>query len=363
MTITVPVTAQTVQVFGDYATAQTVVNTGQRTAYLDSQTGVGVSGLPLAPGSNVVWDAHRPLFVACAVGDATTLVVTDNSGPIFNPAAIASQIISQGLAGQISASIFASGIPTVDSPTSLFQVSGWGSLATSTGATILSSATYGTYVDCSKQQNVTLSVTVPSASSSIVPTGYWRLDVYWKTKTISTVTRQETFFLKDATQLAIQIPCKGELVGMYLINMSGDPRTIDRIVCMGSQRLVADPDFFPDIYTAQDGWIGSASSGFVATADTVMPVASAAWLLIPCRRGLTHWSFLFSAPLSSGGMVQVTPLAVYGHGYSIQILIPPGSTAFEADVALPDHPCLIYVGGAPAIDAGTFLSITWTSKN
>lgn len=68
------------------------------TVYLDTTPGINASSaMPLPPGASKVWIAGQPCFAIAASGQSAQVNVSDNVGALFNPAGIASQIISQGL--------------------------------------------------------------------------------------------------------------------------------------------------------------------------------------------------------------------------------------------------------------------------
>lgn len=100
-----------------------ITNTGAATAYLDTeQQATPTTGVPLSAGSTVIWQAGRPLWVTAPA--ATSLTITENSGAIFDAGAVASQILSQGLAGDIAQQINGLGVPSVDAPITLLDIAG-----------------------------------------------------------------------------------------------------------------------------------------------------------------------------------------------------------------------------------------------
>ena len=62
----------------------TLVNGGQVPIYLGQTYGQGTpaEGMPLTPGSSIVWDAYRPLYASCETGQTSQLWSTANTGPI-----------------------------------------------------------------------------------------------------------------------------------------------------------------------------------------------------------------------------------------------------------------------------------------
>ena len=100
-----------------------IVNTSTTaTVYLDTTRGVtATSGMPLPPQSTKRWESGDPCFAICAAGNTATINVSDNAGELANPAAVAGQILTQGLAGQIASAITLSGVPIIDTPALIYN--------------------------------------------------------------------------------------------------------------------------------------------------------------------------------------------------------------------------------------------------
>lgn len=73
-----------------------------------------VGGYPVGPGSSLTWDRSRPLFASCDDGKTVELLVLANSGPLFSSSAIASSIMSAGLAEAIANQITLNGVPPIN---------------------------------------------------------------------------------------------------------------------------------------------------------------------------------------------------------------------------------------------------------
>ena len=69
------------------------------------------NGYVLSPGSSVVWEAGKALFLGGKAGGRA--FISDNSGALFDASAVASSMIQQDLAGKIAESIRVEGIPPV----------------------------------------------------------------------------------------------------------------------------------------------------------------------------------------------------------------------------------------------------------
>ena len=88
----------------------TLVNIGPNVAYLDEAVLPGAgNGIPLAVGSTLPWDKDLALFATSPLG--ATIVVSPNGSTPFDPGAIASQLITQGLPALIASAIYGLGIP------------------------------------------------------------------------------------------------------------------------------------------------------------------------------------------------------------------------------------------------------------
>lgn len=128
------------------------------TVYLDTTRGITyTSGMPLPPQSTKRWEKGDPCFAICAPGQTANINVSDNAGELNNPAAVASQILTQGLATQIASAINLQGVPAIDQPTTLLS-----GTYTHTGGPVFNSPT----LDTSKYQSIALSIrnNEPSAS-------------------------------------------------------------------------------------------------------------------------------------------------------------------------------------------------------
>lgn len=122
MAITYTLTAEPTTATGSgFAAGALLYNQGPGTAYAADTPGNEVDGFPIRAGASMTWDAQRPLYLTSSAG-AVLVLDQDSGSSLFNPADIASQILDQGLAGDIAASIKAGGVPVVDAPLSLSNV-------------------------------------------------------------------------------------------------------------------------------------------------------------------------------------------------------------------------------------------------
>ena len=119
MTSTVAIAGRTVIYPSGLQSALTLKNVGAETVYLDSQANVNTGGFPLGVNSSIVWDANRPLYAYAGNGQ---LLVSENSGNLFDAQAVAAEIIAGGLAGDIAAQIALNGAPPIDKMTLLAAI-------------------------------------------------------------------------------------------------------------------------------------------------------------------------------------------------------------------------------------------------
>lgn len=91
--------------------ACTLKNVGDNDIYVDSQSiPVGIpAGFPLGKGSSMVWDAERPLFASSPLG--SELLISENSGNLFDAQAIAAEITAGNLAQEIAQQVSLYGAP------------------------------------------------------------------------------------------------------------------------------------------------------------------------------------------------------------------------------------------------------------
>lgn len=104
------------QMYGGYASPLTVYNAGLISVQVTDDANGTATGFPLQPGSSIVWDAGRSLnaYVPTGVAGVALLVVLDNGGQISNPSAIASALLTAGLATAIGNAISITGAPPLN---------------------------------------------------------------------------------------------------------------------------------------------------------------------------------------------------------------------------------------------------------
>lgn len=112
-TIPLPTSAP-VLVYGEGASHPpvTIVNAsgGGTVIRIDSAQPSDTSGQPLSDGGTLPWDEDLPLWLA----GPGQVILSDNSGQPFDPGAIASSLILQGLPTAIASAIAITGAPPID---------------------------------------------------------------------------------------------------------------------------------------------------------------------------------------------------------------------------------------------------------
>ena len=98
-----------------YPAPVTIYNSSKTATINCAESGNMASAFPLNPGSTLVWDAGKALYLALGSGAGpVTVFLNENGGSLTDATAIASAIIQQGLADDIAAKIAISGAPSID---------------------------------------------------------------------------------------------------------------------------------------------------------------------------------------------------------------------------------------------------------
>lgn len=95
-----------------------ITNTGANQVYIDNQSNVNPTNFDyvLPPGASVKWTQTSPCWAICDPGNISQVNVADNSTDIFDPTAIANQLVSP-LSQAIATAIAQQGVPSIIAPT------------------------------------------------------------------------------------------------------------------------------------------------------------------------------------------------------------------------------------------------------
>jgi len=179
--------------------------------YLSETRGLQSStGAILPPLATKRWVAGMACFAICDAGKTAQLNVSANAGEISNPAAIASSILAQGLAGQIASAIKVAGVPIIDAPVVLWN----NSQAVATGATPTPSSIF----DVTGYQSLIINIT---EFGSTAPGNYRNIHVRWYLDQAGTmVIGEDVIGSLTSGNAAATIPRRGPYVYIY-----ADPAT------------------------------------------------------------------------------------------------------------------------------------------
>lgn len=242
-----------------YGDDVTITNTGTATAYLDSdQPDSTTSGQPLSAGSSLTWAKDQPLWTVAPV--ATTLVVSENTGAIFDAGAIASQILAQGLAAQIAAAINVVGVPAIESATVLMNFS--------VVTPAFANPGFGGIVDCSRYQSLRAYFSETYAIGVILPPR--PITVTWYADAAGTIPIGFDAFnvptgtnagLVPVASALVAVPCRGPFFELSAQAIGGDSTA--GVVVVGSYRPVQDLKWskLTDGFTGSSGVVVNTATG------------------------------------------------------------------------------------------------------
>lgn len=350
MQLPVSLTEQPATVFGSgFATPLAVRNTGTSTAYLADSTGAGVAGgVPLAPGSTIVWDARRPLYAVGAVGG--TLLVYDNGGALFDAAAVASQIIEQGLAGAVAASILATGVAVVDTLVPYVPLAVQ-PLPANTSVDFPTAA--GTTLNTTKIQSLIVSlsgIALNQGNSSYVQV---QVDWYADAGATQGIATDFAYGWQFAGTYSFRAKSAFARVRVFSAN-SGS--TTGRVSVLGSQRPVEQTTVRQPSIEAPLGWAGSVTANAITWADAVSGYASPKRLInAPVRAGRALCYIranVVSAPARFLWVDQAT-----GRSLAAITFAGAGTSELQAELNLPISPTHLdlLAGSIGAVE----VSVTW----
>lgn len=333
----------------------TLYNTGVNIVYV-SESVNATDGYPLSPGSTLVWDAGRKLFATTGQAGVGSINVTDNGGSVFDASAVAGQILSQGLAGQIAASIFESGVPLVDKPTTLFA----GSFGSPTVIPAGSSVPINGGFDVSKLQNVTICSTYFSFPPVTANTDVVEVQVTFFTEVDPGVyvALSSTKYSVWRADFSLTVPVEGVHMRVNVTNYATTPLTTVFFIAGGTREVMKAKVAQPSIETSL-GWRGDLDNGFISR---VTPIPYGGRAYIPVREGLVK-AFFQSTALPTQSYILFVHDSITNEPLAYMAVPGVGAlTGFQAytEFYLPGRPCYLLVSNAFGAPNTTTITATFT---
>ena len=240
------------------------------TIYLGTDRGISAySGFPLPPQSTKRWPAGDPLFAITDPGGTAILNVSDSSGEFVNPAAVASQLLTQGLDTAIANAINVVGVPAIERLTELLNT---GALVFTDGVVPADTAV----MDCRAFPSLIVNLGQVVAGY----TGYVDrlVTVRWlaSTNPLAPSLSSQTFFLSAAAGGGeITLPTRGPYVQ----------------ITYGSIAVGTDANFSTQVwgsYRTIPRTRGYFSSGAIAPAPAIM--------MVPVKTSESQWAYQTTVP-------------------------------------------------------------------
>lgn len=343
---------------GSYPSPVSVINTGSVTVYLDDEPQTDVSrGRPLGPGSTVVWEANTPLWLI-AESAAGEVRISDSSGAMFDAGAIASQILGQGLAGEIASAISLSGVPVIDAPAELHT----GTQTPATGVSGVSSP----IIDVARYQSVML--TTLEMNSGTPPVGVRLFTVQWFADAAGAqVLALETFAAPISAGLVeAHLPVRGAFMR---INPAGATTGAGvatlSVTVYGSYRAVVRPRMriVPSGLSGSSGAVAAgdqgAYGGFVMSANVAVGATVVDYPVSYAGLATFHATTMST---TTNSFVQFILTAVGSGRRLASLFIPAGPpSAQNTSVVLPREPVAVTVINSTATLCGVFASLCMTA--
>ena len=356
-TQTVAVTSRCLPVYpAGLQPALNIKNAGPNTVYLDSQNGVA-TGYPLSIGSSIVWDAGKPLYLSCAPAELATVYITDNAGSLFDASAVASQILTQGLAAQVATQILATGVQVVDSVTTYLEPRAFALPLAGTQVTLINTT------DTSKIQTLLIHATVTDAVDF---TKAVRVTVSWyRLVGAAFIQTDEDVFTVHTTAIATYaIPAKGPFVVVKVASIAAAAQLVNWYGVSGSQRIVKGITISEPQWNGFLGWTGSTSANRASKTISIIAASAGTRYPLPLRAGKVTVSVRMVATTAPfrfvlGAMNDAGP----GEGLfgkPLDIPVAAGASYLADAYNLPNEPCAIitdFIGTPVPINA--YITITW----
>ena len=194
----------------------TVYNMSSIPVFLSAeQTG----GFELSPGSTITWDAGQALYAFHRTPGATAdIAVLPNGGQIVDSRALARNIVNTGLAANIATEINALGVPAIDRPTVLAEIT-----------TPVLNASVGTFTtlvpktDVSQYSSIRLHVQAADDTGSAAESTIYVIRVYHSIGNSVIQTRDYTLSYGTAR---ITVPIIGNGIAIDLVSQVAAVGTI-----------------------------------------------------------------------------------------------------------------------------------------
>lgn len=210
------------------------------TVYACDRPGGETDGFPITPLGSLTWGQGRPLYLTTDTTGTVAVVDQDSSSSLSLPAAIASQLRTQGLAQQIANDINTSGVTVVDVPVEIVNVQG---ITPPAGGEQLPTTTP---IDVSKYASMMFFLysarkdgTTPDSTDVV----QWSLNYYFpQSDSIPLWTSADTVGGDYASVISGVSPVKGDLFNVTCGFTTADPTQYEvNCVVVGSLKTV--PEF------------------------------------------------------------------------------------------------------------------------
>jgi hypothetical protein len=372
------------QIAGGGDAGFTLTNTGTQLVYLDDSGQVGPASYPLKTGATIVWDAGRPCW-ALAVADGGQLSRLDNTGPIYDPQAIATALTEAGLASAIAtdldavlpahtaAEVLTTGVKIIDVPDTYagslnhnfaFPVGGGGPPPWQLGP-----------YDTSAIQSLIVELDTGTIHGTIAPAvGRWlQVDIAWSNGETAGFSglRQTVFLHHDdgGSVMALRVPALGTTATITITDnrtfgtamsakatVIGSQRPTDRITV--NQRVANAATAVPWLYNEPSTRRIATDPATPASLTTGAVVAA-----LPPRAGVLDVTVNPTAATTA----TAGRLALLDHnGVRIgpQVLIPASTAPAAATTLLTArvgwHPVYLWCDTAPSGAGQAHVGASWT---
>lgn len=346
----------------------TVYNSGTEIIYLgDSSSLQPANGFPVRPGSTVTWSAKQALYAVCDVTKSSTLVYDAGVDSVFDSAAVANQILTQGLAAQIANQIKLSGVPLIDMPSA--RTASNLTINTSTPARqLVTSNPLVPVTDCSKYQSMVITLyetrqafaSVPIPARSVVVRWYDSTGtIVMDTDVLSVMPILSTTTLLDHYPTRAVIPVKANLFDIVVYTNSDDAqaspqnniylqyvlsfRAQGKRIIMGAPLL--SREVTPDLVYGGDFLNADGYCGATYNVNTI-PASTSKHIYLPGIPGQSQLSLTVNSGIASGQTVSFFLYDSWNSAtYAVQRFSGPTSILSEALLSfiMPQTPMVLEI--------------------